>query len=69
MSLYLTSDGFADQMNENSKKFSSKRFVALLESISEKPISEQKEILENEFNNHKGERNQIDDITILGVRL
>jgi tetratricopeptide (TPR) repeat protein/serine phosphatase RsbU (regulator of sigma subunit) len=69
MSLYLTSDGFADQMNENSKKFSSKRFVALLDSISEKPISEQKEILEYEFNNHKGERNQIDDITILGVRL
>jgi serine phosphatase RsbU (regulator of sigma subunit) len=69
MSLYLTSDGFADQMNENSKKFSTKRFVALLDSISDKPTSEQSVILENEFINHKGERNQIDDITVLGVRV
>jgi serine phosphatase RsbU (regulator of sigma subunit) len=67
--LYLTSDGFADQMNEQSKKYSTKRFVALLDSISEQPISEQKEILENEFNSHKGERSQIDDVTILGVRI
>ena len=67
--LYLTSDGFADQMNEYSKKYSTKRFVALLDSISEKPISEQNEILENEFNSHKGGRSQIDDVTILGVRV
>jgi tetratricopeptide (TPR) repeat protein/serine phosphatase RsbU (regulator of sigma subunit) len=69
MSLYLTSDGFADQMNEISKKFRTKRFVALLDSISDKPTSEQSVILENEFINHKGERNQIDDITVLGVRV
>ncbi len=69
MMLYLTSDGFADQMNENSKKFSTKRFVALLDSISDKLISEQQEILESEFNSHKGTRSQIDDITILGVKL
>ncbi len=67
--LYLTTDGYADQMNEKSKKFSTKRFVALLDSISEKPISEQHEILENEFNSHKGTRSQIDDVTILGVRV
>jgi ligand-binding sensor domain-containing protein/serine phosphatase RsbU (regulator of sigma subunit) len=69
MLFYLTSDGFADQMNEDSKKYSTKRFISLLDSISEKPFSEQSFILKNEFNNHKGERNQIDDITVLGVRL
>ena len=69
MTIYLATDGFADQMNQDSKKYSTKRFVALLDSISEKPIIEQYKLLENEFNSHKGERSQIDDITILGVRL
>ena len=69
MMFYLTTDGFADQMNEHSKKYSTKRFVVLLDSISEKPISEQQEILENEFNSHKGGRSQIDDVTILGVKI
>ncbi len=36
--LYLTTDGFPDQMNDNSKKYSTKRFVTLLESISDKPM-------------------------------
>jgi serine phosphatase RsbU (regulator of sigma subunit) len=67
--LFLASDGFADQMNESSKKFSTKRFVALLDKISEKSNSEQYEILEHEFSSHKGTREQIDDVTILGVRV
>jgi serine phosphatase RsbU (regulator of sigma subunit)/Tfp pilus assembly protein PilF len=67
--IYLSSDGFADQMNESSKKYSTKRFISILDSISEVPLEKQKEIIENEFNNHKGERSQIDDITILGVRI
>ncbi|MBX3042160.1 MAG: SpoIIE family protein phosphatase [Candidatus Kapabacteria bacterium] len=69
MMLYLTSDGFADQMNEQSKKYSTKKFVALLDSISGMSISEQYDTLENELNSHKGQRSQIDDITIVGVRL
>jgi len=69
MALYLTSDGFADQMNEQSKKYSTKRFVSLFENLADKPITEQKNILENEFNNHRGNREQIDDVTILGVKI
>jgi tetratricopeptide (TPR) repeat protein len=69
MLLYLTSDGFADQMNESSKKYSTKRFIETLDKISELPIEKQKEILENEFNSHRGNREQIDDITVLGVKL
>ena len=69
MILYLTTDGYADQMNETSKKYSTKRFIALLDSISDKPFQEQNDILESEFNNHKGERSQIDDVTVLGVKI
>lgn len=69
LTLYLTTDGFADQMNEDGKKYSTKRFVALLESISDKPVNEQNKILETEFNSHRGTREQIDDVTILGVKL
>ncbi|MCO5252316.1 MAG: SpoIIE family protein phosphatase [Candidatus Kapabacteria bacterium] len=67
--MYLTTDGFADQMNEDGKKFSTRRFLALLESIADNPISEQNAILENEFNNHRCNREQIDDVTIVGVKI
>ena len=67
--LYLTTDGFADQMNEDGKKFSTRRFLALLESIADNPLSEQYKILNNELAAHQGERNQIDDITIVGIRI
>ncbi|GAB1371601.1 hypothetical protein MASR1M45_16630 [Candidatus Kapaibacterium sp.] len=66
---YLTSDGFADQMNENSKKYSTKRFVELLNKISSKPFNEQQVMLDYEFETHRGSREQIDDITIIGVRI
>jgi len=69
ITLYLTTDGFADQMNEDGKKYSSKQFINLLENISYKPFHEQNEILETEFNSHKGNREQIDDVTILGVKI
>jgi tetratricopeptide (TPR) repeat protein len=67
--LYLTTDGYADQMNEEGKKYSSRRFLSLLESIADKPLSEQQQLLEQELTKHQGDRNQIDDITIIGVKL
>jgi tetratricopeptide (TPR) repeat protein len=69
ITLYLTTDGFADQMNESGKKYSTRRFLALLESIADKPLSKQHEILENELAAHQGDKHQIDDITIIGVRI
>jgi serine phosphatase RsbU (regulator of sigma subunit) len=69
ITLYLTTDGFADQMNEQGKKYSSKRFMELLEQISDKSFTEQTKILEKEFLSHSGNREQIDDITIFGVKL
>ncbi|MCO5252478.1 MAG: tetratricopeptide repeat protein [Candidatus Kapabacteria bacterium] len=69
MKIYLTTDGYADQMNEEGKKFGTKRFLELLKKISMKPLKEQHEILLSELAFHQGSRNQIDDITIVGIEL
>jgi serine phosphatase RsbU (regulator of sigma subunit) len=69
MTIYLTTDGYADQMNEEGKKFGTKRFNELLKKISSKPIKEQHDILIRELAIHQGDRNQIDDITIVGIQL
>jgi serine phosphatase RsbU (regulator of sigma subunit) len=67
--LYLTTDGYADQMNEDGKKYGSRHFLSLLESIADKPLSEQQQLLEQELTKHQGDRNQIDDITIIGIQI
>jgi hypothetical protein len=41
----------------------------LLSEIYFKPMTEQRVILESEFENWKGTASQIDDVTILGVRI
>ena len=44
-----------------------KKFKELLVEISEKPAVEQKEILNREFEDWRGETTQIDDILVIGV--
>jgi hypothetical protein len=41
----------------------------LLSEIYDKPMNEQRIILEREFENWKGSLSQIDDVTIMGVRI
>lgn len=65
---YLFSDGFSHQMNPDWRKISTKKFKQLLAEIHYKPMNEQIIILENYFNNHKGHQDQIDDISILGIK-
>jgi len=68
--LYLASDGFEDQFGgEEDKKFKRSRLKNLLAEISDKPMDEQKEILENTFEKWKGTKAQTDDVTILGIRI
>ncbi|MBI4645528.1 MAG: SpoIIE family protein phosphatase [Bacteroidia bacterium] len=50
--IYLSSDGYHDQFGgPRGKKFTSKRFKELLLTISDKPLEEQKEILNNTIEN------------------
>lgn len=66
--VYLFSDGFQDQLGgEKGMKFMSKRFKELLSKIHQKPMTEQKEILQQEMKNWIGEKHhQIDDILVIG---
>jgi len=68
--LYLFSDGYYDQFNgKTDEKFKTKRFKKLLMSVSNKPMPEQKQILNTEFENWKGNTQQIDDVLIMAVKL
>ena len=68
--IYMFSDGYADQFGgEKEKKFSSKRLRELLLNIHAKSMLEQKSILEKTMENWMKESEQIDDITIMGIRL
>ena len=68
---YVFSDGFADQFGgPKGKKFKYKPFKQLLLSIYNKPMQEQREILDQAIEDWKGdEYEQIDDICVIGVRV
>ena len=68
--LYIYSDGFADQFGgEKGKKYMVTKFRAFLASISVYDVQEQKQKLEEEFENWKGSHDQIDDVCVMGVRI
>lgn len=69
---YLFSDGFQDQFGGAKKrKFMIKRFRNLLLDIHQKPMQEQRSILDNTITDYMEEGNtkQIDDILVVGVRV
>jgi serine phosphatase RsbU (regulator of sigma subunit) len=68
--LYLFSDGYADQFGgPKGKKYMYKPFQELLLHISDKPMDTQKEILDNTFEKWKGDRDQVDDVLVIGIHL
>lgn len=68
--LYIFSDGFTDQFGgPDGVKYKMANFRNLLKEIHYRPLAEQRNILENEFLKWKGSADQVDDITILGIRI
>ena len=66
----MSSDGYVDQFGgELDKKFKWKRLKNILLSIQGKSMLEQKEFVAQEFQNWKGDQEQTDDITIIGIKL
>jgi len=68
--IYIATDGYADQFGgEANKKFTKKKFRELLASIAEKPLPEQKEIMDRIIEQWKNTTTQTDDICLLGVKI
>jgi phosphoserine phosphatase RsbU/P len=68
--VYLFTDGYVDQFGgERKKKFRSAQFKEVLLRNHKFGIEVQKEMLMNTYHNWKGTGEQVDDITVVGLRL
>ncbi|MBI2967004.1 MAG: tetratricopeptide repeat protein [Bacteroidetes bacterium] len=68
--IYITTDGYEDQIGgPKMKKFKSDKLREIFVSISFRPAHEQKEILEKAFQEWKGNGEQTDDVTVIGIRI
>ncbi len=69
-SLYLCSDGFADQFGGGKlKKYRTQELRRKLLNFQQRTMVSQKEVLLKEFYRWKGSCDQVDDVTVLGVRI
>lgn len=68
--VYTLTDGFPDQFGgEKGKKFMSKNLRELLANNSHLTMNEQQDLLEKTFSDWVGQLEQVDDVTIIGVRI
>lgn len=69
-SIYLFSDGYADQFGgERGKKMKSGKFKKLLLEHRHQNMEQQKQALEQAFEDWKGDLEQIDDVCVIGVQM
>ena len=69
LTFYLFTDGLADQFGgPKGKKFKYKQFEEILISINDKTMQEQSEVINKQFEDWKGELEQVDDVCVIGVK-
>lgn len=69
LTLYFLTDGYCDQSGgTDNKRFSSRKFEALLAEVQQLSMKEQKEKLEQAFEKWKGTTKQRDDVLVVGIR-
>jgi serine phosphatase RsbU (regulator of sigma subunit) len=67
--IYLLSDGIPDQFGGPlNKKFNRRRLKELLLTVSNLSMDKQKEMIHHVFNKWKGDEEQVDDISLIGIR-
>lgn len=67
--LYLFTDGFQDQFGgRKEKKYSLRRLLELLEENIRLPLAIQSQMINEEFDNWKGDEEQTDDVTVIAIR-
>jgi sigma-B regulation protein RsbU (phosphoserine phosphatase) len=68
--IYLFTDGYIDQFGgQEDKKFLRDQFKQVLLKIHKHPLEVQKEMLLDIYNKWKGNGDQVDDITVVGLKL
>jgi serine phosphatase RsbU (regulator of sigma subunit) len=67
--IYLSSDGYADQFSPADKKLMTKRFKEILLSIQHLSMPEQEKYLAQFIDEWRGIMEQTDDVLVIGVRL
>lgn len=68
--LYLLTDGYADQLGgAKGKKFKYKQLYELLKTNSHLPLEEHRIVLENTIEEWRGNLEQVDDICVIGIKL
>ena len=68
--IYTLTDGFPDQFGgDKGKKFMSKNLKDLLLANAHLTMQQQKELLDNTFNNWVGDLEQVDDVTLIGIKI
>lgn len=67
---YLFTDGYADQFGgPKGKKFMYRKFQENITALSSLSMQEQENALQTEFQGWKGSLEQVDDVTVIGVRV
>ena len=70
LTFYLFTDGFADQFGgEKGKKFKYKQLEDLLLNNNHLALSKQSDLLNEKFENWKGELEQVDDVCVIGLKI
>jgi serine phosphatase RsbU (regulator of sigma subunit) len=68
--IYVFTDGFVDQFGgPDGKKYKSKKFKEMLLSIQHLSMKDQALMINKEFNDWRGNNEQIDDLCLVGVKV
>ena len=68
--MYCFTDGYADQFGgEKGKKFMYRQLKNTLLKLARTPVNEQKQKLLDTFSAWKGELEQVDDVTFIGIKI
>lgn len=68
--IYLFTDGYIDQFGgKEGKKFRTAQFKEILIRHHKKPLEVQKQLLLDAYLNWRGKEEQVDDITVVGLKL
>ena len=68
--IYLFTDGFVDQFGgPDGKKYKSKKFKEMLLTLQHLSMKDQALMINKEFNDWRGDNEQIDDLCLVGVKV